>query len=153
MLWHNFRTLIPNFSIKSKIMKKTIILGFFLSLALSSFSQKLDYDNDSKWFFVLNAGLTLNTTDVENKTDTGWGFLLGRSFNYNYGKKISFDLRARYLRGKWYGQDYNTTALLGYSSEYETSAINDIYDTLGYTINNFQTEGHELALELFQGKR
>lgn len=129
-------------------MKKIITLWFFLSFALFSFSQKLDYDNDSKWVFGLNAGLTWSTTDVENKSDTGWGFLLGRSFNYNYGKKVSFDLRTRYLSGKWYGQDYHTTALLGYNSEYETSAINYIYDTLGYTINNFQTEVREVGLEL-----
>jgi len=130
-------------------MNKIIILGTFLSFALTSFSQKLDYDNDSKWFFGLNVGAAWNTTDVKNQTDTGWGVIFGRSFNYNYGKKISFDLRLRYLSGNWYGQDYDTTSLLGYNSEYSPEgSILQHYDTLGYTINNFQTEVKELGLEL-----
>ena len=129
-------------------MKRIITLGIFLSFALTNFAQKLDYDNDSKWFFGLNAGAAWNTTDVKNKTNIGWGFILGRSFNYNYGKKISFDLRLRYLNGKWYGQDYDTTSLLGYNSELPAGNVVQYYDTLGYTINNFQAEVHELGLEL-----
>ena len=50
--------------------------------------------------------MTWNTTDVDDKLDLGWGLTLGRSFNYDYGKILSFDLRGRYLRGYWYGQDY-----------------------------------------------
>jgi large repetitive protein len=130
-------------------MNKIITLGIFLSLTLTSFSQKLDYDNDSKWFFGLNVGAAWNTTDVKNQTDTGWGALFGRSFNYNYGRKVSFDLRLRYLSGNWYGQDYDTTSLLGYNSEYNAAGnVSNQYDSLGYTINNFQTEVQELGLEL-----
>lgn len=130
-------------------MKKIITLGLFLSFAMTQFAQKLDYDNDSKWFFGLNTGAAWNTTDVKNKTHIGWGFILGRSFNYNYGKKVSFDLRMRYLHGKWYGQDYDTTSTLGYNSEYTpVGNVLQHYDTLGYTVNNFQTDVHELGLEL-----
>ena len=130
-------------------MKKIITLAFFLSLAMTQFAQKLDYDNDSKWFFGLNAGAAWNTTDVKNKTHIGWGFILGRSFNYNYGKKVSFDLRMRYLHGKWYGQDYDTTSTIGYNSQFTPPGnVLQYYDTLGYTINNFQTDVHELGLEL-----
>ena len=99
-------------------MKKIITLGIFVSFTLITFSQRLDYDNDSKWFFGLNVGAAWNTADVKNQTNTGWGAIFGRSFNYNYGRKVSFDLRVRYLKGNWYGQDYDTTHLLGYNPEY-----------------------------------
>ena len=91
----------------------TLVICLFLSFG-SIFSQKIDYDNSSNWFLGLNAGATWQTTDVANKFSAGWGLTLGRSFNYNYGKKISFDLRARYLRGYWLGQDYDTTSLMDY---------------------------------------
>jgi hypothetical protein len=45
-----------------------------------------------KWFINLNAGGIWHTSDVKNKTQIGWGFMVGRSFNYNYGTPISFDL-------------------------------------------------------------
>ena len=129
-------------------MKKLITLGFCLFFLSSSFGQKLDYDKDSKWFFGFNVGGTWNTTDVKNKTNFGWGLTLGRSFNYNYGKKVSFDLRLRYLGGNWYGQDYDTTNVTGNSLYQPDGAVVDRYDTLGYTINNFNTEAHEIGLEL-----
>ncbi|MDG1148675.1 MAG: hypothetical protein P8N52_10270 [Crocinitomicaceae bacterium] len=130
-------------------MKKIITLGIFISFTLISFSQRLDYDNDSKWFFGLNVGAAWNTTDVKNQTNTGWGAIFGRSFNYNYGRTVSFDLRLRYLSGNWYGQDYDTTPLLGYNPEYNPAGnVSQQYDSLGYTINNFQTEAQELGLEL-----
>ena len=130
-------------------MKKIITLGICLFFFSTSFGQKLDYDHDSKWFFGFNVGGTWNTTDVKNKTNLGWGLILGRSFNYNYGKKISYDLRLRYLGGNWYGQDYDTTNVLG-NSKYDPSGfVKQLYDTTkGYTINNFNTEAHELGLEL-----
>ena len=129
-------------------MKKIVTIGFFLLMTNSLFSQKLDYDKDSKWFLGLNAGATWNTTDVKNKTSIGAGFTFGRAFNYNYGKVFSFDLRARYLGGFWRGQDYDTTSLNNYNSTEPSGNVVNIYDTLGYTINNFETQVHELGLEL-----
>jgi hypothetical protein len=128
-------------------MKKLTTLGFCLFFLSTSFAQKLDYDRDSKWFFGINAGGTWHTTDVKNKTHLGWGLILGRSFNYNYGKKVSFDLRLRYLGGNWYGQDYDTTNVTGNSLYYPDGEVAQRYDTLGYTINNFNNEAHELGLE------
>ncbi len=126
-------------------MNKITTLVFCLSLSLGSvFSQKIDYDNSSNWFLGLNAGATWQTTDVANKFSAGWGLTLGRSFNYNYGKKISFDLRARYLRGTWLGQDYDTTSLAGYTG---TSLLN-YKDSLGFSVNNFQADVHRLGFEL-----
>src|SRR5690606_7217839 len=99
--------------------------------------------------FGINAGGTWQTTDVKDKLHIGYGFTLGRSFNYNYGKKFSFDLRFRYLGGKWYGQDYDTTNVTGNLGYDPTGNVVQKYDTtLGYTINNFQAQVHELGLEL-----
>ena len=131
-------------------MKKLITLAICSVFSMTLSAQKLDYDNDSKWFWGFNVGAAWNTTDVKNKTNLGWGLILGRSFNYNYGKKLSFDLRLRYLGGNWYGQDYDTTSVLNNEAygDATTSPVVQVYDTLGYTINNFQTEVHELGLEL-----
>ncbi|MEJ6616452.1 MAG: hypothetical protein QNL61_06015 [Crocinitomicaceae bacterium] len=129
-------------------MKKLTTLILCLSILPSVFGQKLDYDHDSKWFFGLNAGAAWNTTDVKNKTHIGYGFTFGRSFNYNYGKKFSFDLRFRYLGGKWYGQDYDTTTVTGNSGYNPTGNVAQLYDSLGHTINNFQAQVHEVGLEL-----
>ena len=126
-------------------MNKITTLVFCLSLSLGSvFSQKIDYDNSSNWFLGLNAGATWQTTDVANKFSAGWGLTLGRSFNYNYGKKISFDLRARYLRGTWLGQDYDTTSLAGYTG----TSLQNYKDSLGFSVNNFQADVHRLGFEL-----
>lgn len=129
-------------------MQKSITLFVLFLFSLNGFSQKLDYDHDSKWFFGFNVGGTWNTTDVRNKTNLGWGFTLGRAFNYNYGKNFSYDLRLRYLGGNWYGQDYDTTNVLGNSRYAQGGAVHNAYDSLGYTINNFNTEAHEIGLEL-----
>ncbi len=129
-------------------MKRIVTIGIFLLMTNSLFSQKLDYDKDSKWFLGLNAGAAWNTTDVKNKTSIGAGFTFGRAFNYNYGKVFSFDLRTRYLGGFWRGQDYDTTSLNNYNSTEPAGNVVNIYDTLGYTINNFETQVHELGLEL-----
>ncbi|MDX2359452.1 MAG: hypothetical protein QNK23_01505 [Crocinitomicaceae bacterium] len=129
-------------------MKKIITLGICLLVLGTVNAQKLDYDNDSKWFFGFNLGGTWNTTDVKNKTHFGWGLTLGRAFNYNYGKKISYDVRLRYLGGNWYGQDYTTTEVTNNEFYNIDGPVNQHYDTSGYTINNFNTEAHELGLEL-----
>lgn len=128
-------------------MKKIITLFFSLFFVLTGFSQKLDYDNSSKWFFGANIGAAWNTTDVRNKTDLGWGLILGRSFNYGYGKGLSFDIRARYLRGKWYGQDYDTTNLAHLGTDYN-GALAGYQNDPGFTVNNFQADVHHLGLEL-----
>jgi hypothetical protein len=129
-------------------MKRIITLGICLLTFLPAFSQKLDYETDSKWFIGLNAGATWSTTDVKNKTNVGWGLTLGRALNYNYGKLFSYDLRLRYLGGNWYGQDYDTTNVTGNAFYDPAGPVRKYYDTLGYTINNFNNEAHELGLEL-----
>ena len=128
-------------------MKKIITLGLSLFLTLTMFAQHLDYENDSRWFFGLNAGAAWNTTDVANETHVGWGFIFGKQFNYQPGRRLSFDLRMRYLRGKWYGQDYDTTNLSHLGTAYN-GALEGYQDNLGFTVNNFEADVHELGLEL-----
>ncbi|MFT6923314.1 MAG: hypothetical protein ACJA1C_002327, partial [Crocinitomicaceae bacterium] len=129
-------------------MKKIITLAICLHIMPSLFAQHVNYETDSKWFFGLNVGAAWNTTDVKNETNVGYGFLLGRSFNYGYGKRTSFDLRLRYLRGSWYGQDYDTTDLTDYSPAYMAPGLQSYKDDPGFTVNNFRTDVHELGLEL-----
>ena len=123
-----------------KIYLTIIIACYFLN----AYSQRVDYDHTSKWFLGFNVGATWNSTDVKNQTSAGWGFTLGKSYNYDYGKILSFDLRGRYLRGYWYGQDFDTTSLANYSG----GALTSYKDSLGFSVNNFQSDVHRLALEL-----
>ena len=102
-------------------------------------AQKIDYENSGKWFLGLNVGGTWQTSDIKNQTNVGYGIVLGKSFNYNYGKRLVFDLRARYLRGEWYGKnaDLDSTYF----------PVNATTDTI-YGINNFLSTQNRLALEL-----
>ncbi len=108
---------------------------------------KLIYEQDSKWFWGLNIGTTWQTTDVKNQNNWGFGLTLGKSFNYNYGKKISFDLRGRYLYGNWYGQDVDTTGFQKTNAALSSGATN-YKDGIGFSVLNYKTEVHRLALEL-----
>jgi hypothetical protein len=123
----------------------TLVLSIFLTLNL--FGQRLDYDHSSNWFLGLNVGAAWNTTDVKNKTDIGYGFLFGRTFNYREGNRLSFDLRMRYLRGKWYGQDYDSTNLAHLGTDY-TGSLAEYQADPGFTVNNFEADVHELGFEL-----
>ena len=116
-------------------------LAFFLTYNLSA--QKIDYDNTSKLFMGVNLGGTWNTTDVKYKLGAGWGLTLGKSYNYNYGKIVSFDIRARYLSGNWYGQDTSISSLAGYLGTVLSS-----YQSQGGIIHNFKSKTRRLALEL-----
>ncbi|MFK7785071.1 MAG: hypothetical protein AB8B56_08145 [Crocinitomicaceae bacterium] len=128
-------------------MRKLITLAFSIIFTMTAFGQRLEYERTSNWFFGLNAGAAWNTTDVQNKTHAGWGFLLGRSFNYDYGRRISYDLRLRYLRGKWYGQDSDSTNLDNLGDAYN-GALSPYKEGLGSTVNNFEANVHHLGLEL-----
>ena len=126
-------------------MKKWYILSIlFLSFSFAQ-AQHVAYDLSSNWFWGLNAGVTWNTNDVKNVNSSGYGLTLGRSFNYDYGKRISFDLRARYLTGNWVGQDVDTFSL----NQYAGGPLS-IYqlDSSSVYVNNFQTEVKRLSLEL-----
>lgn len=130
-------------------MNKNVTLAIILTfISLLGFGQaKLDYDNDSRWFWGVNVGTTWHSTDVKTKTDWGYGLTLGRSFNYNYGRKVSFDLRGRYLYGEWLGQNTSTTDFTRANNALSKGTTN-YKDSLGFGVLNFQSRMHRIALEL-----
>lgn len=126
-------------------MKKWYFLSAFLLSISFLNAQRINYDISSKWFFGMNVGAAWNTTDVKNVTSSGYGFILGRSYNYDYGKKISFDLRARFLTGTWVGQDTSAISLANYPG----GILSPYYvDSSSIYVNNFQTDVKRLSLEL-----
>lgn len=134
-------------------MKKiyALFLAVFVLNTLSAQRVFTEYETDSKWFIGLNAGAIWHTSDVKNKTQLGWGFMVGRSFNYNYGTPVSFDVRLRYLRGFWIGQDNELSMV----SPNDASLSGSTYPQVNYykpdtatIVRNFQTDQHRIALEL-----
>ena len=85
------------------------LLLFVLTIQIAN-AQQVDY-NSSKWFWGLNYGGTWHSTDLAHERYNGWGLTLGRSYNYDYGQNLSFDLRGRFLSGEWYGQSDALTQL------------------------------------------
>ena len=132
-------------------MNKRLLTFLMAMLFFSSFSQyKLDYDKDSKWFWDFNFGTTWHTTDVKTKFDGGFGFTVGKSFNFNYGKIFSFDVRARFLSGDWRGQNKTFTVL---DSNYPNDGVysNDKHNyktQYGGVVENFETAVRRLSAEL-----
>ncbi len=126
-------------------MKFSFLTILILTVIFDLSAQKVDYDNASKSFIGFNLGGTWNTTDVKYKLGAGWGITLGRSFNYNYGKIVSFDVRARYLSGNWYGRGTSSSSLADYSL---TNGALSAYTTQGNIVHNFKTKTRRLALEL-----
>ncbi len=126
-------------------MKKWYILSIlFLSFSLAK-AQHVAYDLNSNWFWGLNAGVTWNSNDVKNVNSSGYGLTLGRSFNYDYGKRISFDIRGRFLTGNWVGQDLDTFSLNNYAG----GPLSAYYiDSSSIYVNNFQTDVKRLSMEL-----
>lgn len=142
--WHNNGNIL---SIKIFDMKHIYFSLIFISLSIVTFSQtmRVDYDNASKWFLGFNAGGTWHSTDVKNQVGGAWGLTLGKTYNYNYGRPLTFDIRGRYLTGNWYGQDTDSSALSGLSSD---AALYDYQSSPGYTYHNFKSNIHRLSLEL-----
>ena len=124
-------------------MKEILLTLFTFSFCIIISAQKVDYDNSSKLFMGVNLGGTWNTTDVKYKLGAGWGLTLGKSYNYNYSKIVSFDVRGRYLAGNWYGQDTSSSSLADYSG----TALS-AYQPQGGIIHNFKSKTRRLALEL-----
>jgi len=135
-------------------MKQLITLILISIFSISVFSQTKshsDYENDSKWFIGLNAGGLWHTTDVKNKTQIGWGAMIGRSFLYNYGRPISLDVRARFLRGFWVGQDTKLTPVSPTDAAYNGSQgqyTNYLDSANGMVLRNFQADVYRGSIEL-----
>jgi len=128
-------------------MKNCTRLFIVLLLSIQVIAQqKLDYDTDSRWFWGLNVGSTWSKADVSKQNDWGFGLTIGKAFNFDYGRKLSFDIRGRYLTGEWFGQNYETTDISGVYP-YNLPGT-DYSSTLGYSVLNHKTRVHELSLEL-----
>lgn len=126
-------------------MKKLYLLLILISIAQSITAQQIDYSR--KWFIGFNAGTTWHTTDVKNVNDFGWGFTLGRSYGYSYGSPLSWDLRMRFLKGYWHGQDIDSTGANTYNNTLSQGSTN-YFDSLGFGVQNFQNENYKINLEL-----
>ena len=143
-------------------MKNLYLLALTLILCGSIHGQKNKNNYDSKWFIGFNYGATWSSSDIDNSWDvrepqseslrstnpTGWSLFLGKSFNYEYGKMLSFDLRGRYLRGHWYGQNSELDSSMTSISE-DAQYIYDQYNSAyGGFIPNYYTKLDRLSLEL-----
>lgn len=124
-----------------------LILVLLTGFVFQGNTQKLDYERTSPYFLGLNLGHTWHTSDVQNvkmseKFTWGAGVVAGRTFNRDYGKLLSYDLRLRYLGGGWYGRDRDTTSFLT-----DNSALKPMLDTVGFATKNFKSRQHSLDLE------
>jgi large repetitive protein len=131
-----------------KIYSLLVVLAFLNT----TFAQRVftNYENDSRWFLNLNGGALWHTSDVQNKLNNSWGFMIGKSYNYNYGTLVSFDLRGRYLGGEWLGQDTKLSSVA--STDFALNGttnpnVNYASDSIAF-LRNFQTKQRRLALEL-----
>ena len=124
-------------------MRKLYALLLFALTVQISNAQQVDY-NSSKWFWGLNYGGTWHSTDLAHERYNGWGLTLGRSYNYDYGRNFSFDLRGRFLSGEWYGQSDALTQLT--SSVHP--ALGALYSNNANYVHNFRSDIRELDLEL-----
>ena len=125
-------------------MKTIYTLLFLLASTSFYFAQKVNYES-SKWFWGFNIGSTWSSTDLQDENYNGFGLTLGRSYNYDYGHALSFDVRGRFLAGQWYGQgtDYATLVGANVNQALQPYLIGD-----QKYVHNFRTDIRELDLEL-----
>ncbi|MDG2153043.1 MAG: hypothetical protein P8K10_03815, partial [Crocinitomicaceae bacterium] len=157
-------------------MKNFYIILFSFLISLTANAQVKTTNYNSKWFLGFNTGATWSCDDVNNiwkwrsnenyyELDNdnygrtipfGWGLTLGKSFNYDYGRIFSFDLRGRYLHGKWYGQNIEMDSISMESfdpfvniEDADAQEIKQMYQAAyGGYIHNYKNDIHRLSLEL-----
>jgi hypothetical protein len=127
-------------------MRKLYALLLLLLTVTSISAQNVNYSS-SKWFWGLNYGGTWHSTDLDHERYNGWGLTLGRSFKYDYGHAVSFDLRGRFLAGQWYGQSDAFSTLNG--QDLSLNPVLTPYLTgANQYVHNFRADIRELDLEL-----
>lgn len=143
-------------------MKKIYLLTFILLIFGSIHGQKNKNNYDSKWFIGFNYGATWSSSDISNSWEvrdpqteslrstnpSGWSLFLGKSYNYEYGKMLSFDLRGRYLRGHWYGQNTELDSSMTSISDAAQLIYDQYNSAYGGFIPNYYTKLDRLSLEL-----
>lgn len=141
----------------------TLLLAIFTFGNILGQTDKNNYD--SKWFIGFNTGATWSSTDINNSwkwrsnqiaedndkfrttIPSGWGWVLGKSFNYDYGKILSFDIRGRYLHGFWYGQGSAQDSSITASNSVAQDLYNEYKDEYGGFVPNYQVDLRRLSLE------
>ncbi|HIP36704.1 MAG TPA: hypothetical protein EYG85_07600, partial [Crocinitomix sp.] len=128
-----------------------LVLSLLISSPYAKAQGHVNYNN--KWYLGINFGGTYHSqteTEVNGLYRAGFGFTLGRSFNYHKGSIISWDIRGRYLFAAFRGlanQNFllnsNNVNMLGLGSE-----LSDYQQTYGYYRPNFHTWVHDWSLEL-----
>lgn len=124
-------------------MRNSYFLLLFAISVSTATAQHVNY-NSSKWFWGFNYGATWHSTDIDFERYNGWGLTLGRSYNYDYGRGLSFDLRGRFLSGQWYGQDQTVSTLTANSNPLLASYLTGA----NQYVHNFRSDVRELDLEL-----
>ena len=124
-------------------MRNSYFLLLFAISVTTATAQHVNY-NSSKWFWGFNYGATWHSTDIDFERYNGWGLTLGRSYNYDYGRGLSFDLRGRFLSGQWYGQDQTVSTLTANSNPLLASYLTGA----NQYVHNFRSDVRELDLEL-----
>jgi hypothetical protein len=128
---------------KIKNMRKLYALLLFALTLTNISAQNVNYSS-SKWFWGLNYGGTWHSSDLDYERYNGWGLTLGRSYNYDYGRGLSFDIRGRFLSGQWYGQSDAFTQL----DINANPALSPYFNTNPTYVHNFRSDIRELDLEL-----
>ncbi len=131
---------------KTKYMRKLYALLLFALTLTSISAQNVNYSS-SKWFWGLNYGSTWHSTDLDHERYNGWGLTLGRSFNYDYARALSFDLRGRFLAGQWYGAA-DAFATLNAQDLNFNPVLNPYLTGNNQYVHNFRSDIRELDLEL-----
>ncbi len=124
-------------------MRKLYALLLFALTLTNISAQNVNYSS-SKWFWGLNYGGTWHSSDLDYERYNGWGLTLGRSYNYDYGRGLSFDIRGRFLSGQWYGQSDAFTQL----DINANPALSSYFNTNPTYVHNFRSDIRELDLEL-----
>jgi hypothetical protein len=124
-------------------MSKLYALLLFMLTITSINAQHVNY-NSSKWFWGLNYGATWHSSDLDFDRYNGWGLTLGRSYNYDYGRSLSFDIRGRFLAGQWYGISDSISILTPNVNE----ALTPFLTGANQYVHNFRSDIREIDLEL-----
>ena len=141
-------------------MKNLYLFVFTFLLTGTLLAQKNNSNYDSKWFIGFNTGVTWSSSDIDNSftirdaengrstRPSGWSLFLGKSYNYDYGKLLSFDIRGRYLHGHWYGQNTVLDSSLTAINVDAQELYNQYNNEFGGFIPNYYTDLRRLSLEL-----
>lgn len=121
-------------------MKTRIFLLVTLLLPITLLGQS------DRIFLESTVSLAWNTTDVKNLSQLGLGYGIGYSFHNDEAYRLGFDVKFRFHKACWHGQDYTRTDLDYLGSGYD-GPLAQYKQELGFTLNNFANDSREYGLE------